>query len=273
MKIQRELIDDFKDGATHGKASNMFIEGDTLYSYGHHFPLAVRRDAQEGYDFLINGDSRSVSTSAHQNQCFKLGPQIPFSALNAARIDPHELKVIEATKDEWHSVPDPTPEDPNHHREEHTLGAIVLEHQDRFFLSGLDQNEPWHLGSYFLCELPNNALSVEDAYQSLKPRRVTAWEENPDKPGVLRQGEWFFLPTEYTTRQLPLPTNKNAALLDTDHYVTEMRENQDLYVRGTVKHIPAFRRPQHRRLSLGKVWHIAEKNLAPASWNAVGAVD
>jgi len=32
-----ELANRFKEGATKGKGSNMFIENKTIYSYGHHF--------------------------------------------------------------------------------------------------------------------------------------------------------------------------------------------------------------------------------------------
>ncbi len=50
---QRTLIEKFvKEGRTRGKASNLFIEGNVLYSYGHHFPLLVRMP----WGFLQNGD-------------------------------------------------------------------------------------------------------------------------------------------------------------------------------------------------------------------------
>ena len=96
MKSQAKLIDEFENGAKRGTASSMFIESDTLYSYGHHFPLAIRFEKTDGYQFVVNGDRYSVSTSAHQNQCFGLGPQIPFSALHAARIQPTEMDIENA---------------------------------------------------------------------------------------------------------------------------------------------------------------------------------
>src|SRR3990167_11090978 len=45
-----------------GKSGNMFFEGDTIYSYGHHFPIA--RFARPGI-VLFTTKRRSVSTSAH----------------------------------------------------------------------------------------------------------------------------------------------------------------------------------------------------------------
>ena len=40
----------------------MFIEGDTLYSYGYHFPLAKRVEG----GFWVNPDRYSVTTSKQQ---------------------------------------------------------------------------------------------------------------------------------------------------------------------------------------------------------------
>jgi hypothetical protein len=60
----KQIIKAFVSGATKGKNSlgSMFIEGDTLYSYGYHFPLAKR---QEG-GFWVNPDKYSVTTSKQQ---------------------------------------------------------------------------------------------------------------------------------------------------------------------------------------------------------------
>ena len=81
MRKQGDLIKAFEKGATKGTASNMFIEGDILYSYGGHFPLVVRLKNKSNGAFLINGDDYSRSTSQQQSECFHLGPQIPFSAI------------------------------------------------------------------------------------------------------------------------------------------------------------------------------------------------
>jgi hypothetical protein len=54
----------FAAGATGGKGSNMFIEGDTIYSYGYHFKIAKRLGGRE---YLYNSDSYSSSTSQHKS--------------------------------------------------------------------------------------------------------------------------------------------------------------------------------------------------------------
>jgi len=45
------------------RSGNMFFEGDTIYSYGHHFPIArfVKKDV-----VLFNSNSYSITTSGHQ---------------------------------------------------------------------------------------------------------------------------------------------------------------------------------------------------------------
>lgn len=67
------IIRSFVSGATKGKITRhnsftgqthnpLFIEGDTLYSYGHHFPLAKRVEG----GFWVNPAKYSVTTSKHQ---------------------------------------------------------------------------------------------------------------------------------------------------------------------------------------------------------------
>lgn len=61
----KQLAKRFAEGATSGKASNMFIEGDTIYSYGYHFPIAKRLNTNN--IVIVNSNSYSNSTSKHQS--------------------------------------------------------------------------------------------------------------------------------------------------------------------------------------------------------------
>lgn len=65
MVSNRELARRFAQGATKGKGSHMFIEGDTIYSYGHHFPVA-RRHPEAG--FLFNTEGYSNTTARHKRE-------------------------------------------------------------------------------------------------------------------------------------------------------------------------------------------------------------
>lgn len=63
MIAHRDLAELFAEGATDGKGSRMFIEGDTIYSYGYHFKIAkIFRDNL----YLFNTKSYSSSTNRHK---------------------------------------------------------------------------------------------------------------------------------------------------------------------------------------------------------------
>jgi len=53
----------FADGATEGNSKNMYISGDSVYSYGPHFPIARRIDG--GY--VLNSDNYSSTTARHKD--------------------------------------------------------------------------------------------------------------------------------------------------------------------------------------------------------------
>jgi len=56
-----DIAEMFAKGATKGGTKHMFIEGKTIYSYGHHFPIATRT-GKGTYLFTTRGYS---STTAH----------------------------------------------------------------------------------------------------------------------------------------------------------------------------------------------------------------
>jgi hypothetical protein len=54
----------FAEGETTGGTKDLFIEGNVIYSYGHHFPIAIR--FSDG-TIIFNKDGYSMSTSRHKN--------------------------------------------------------------------------------------------------------------------------------------------------------------------------------------------------------------
>jgi hypothetical protein len=314
---QSDLIKRFKHtNKCTGNASNMFIEGSTLYSYGRHFVLAIKQDFGSGVEYLINGDKYSVTTTQHTNACIQtLRPnvQIPFSALSSARIDPKKLKIIDNRPDQyWYTCsvcgknekehpirPDEYTFSPDgnqplydfcndlegneaNHVYHHILGAVLLENDGKFYLSGMDENEKVRR-SYFLCQLPKAVKTVTEAYDSLQPDEVK--QALADGLPVKRQGDIFFVPSKLKT--IDIKNNHTSLnevgkalsspwpmLYDTNHMAREGRLFfGDWFVRGSVRHIPAHRKPDHSPINLGEVWHVAVKNLALAAWSAVGNVD
>lgn len=53
----------FADGAFEGSSNNMYIDGDSIYSYGPHFPIAKRTPG--GY--IFNSDDYSPTTARHKS--------------------------------------------------------------------------------------------------------------------------------------------------------------------------------------------------------------
>jgi hypothetical protein len=64
MVSNSDLAYDYAHGTEKGKGSNMFIEDNVIYSWGHHFPMAVRLS---NGSYLFNTDKYSKSTSDHQS--------------------------------------------------------------------------------------------------------------------------------------------------------------------------------------------------------------
>ena len=63
----RDLAVRFANGATEGKGSNMFIAGDTIYSYGYHFEIAKRIERNGATAYLFNSERYGSTTSQHQS--------------------------------------------------------------------------------------------------------------------------------------------------------------------------------------------------------------
>lgn len=90
--------------------------GDTLYSYGTHFPLVkLLRDGKGNPRlFLLNGDRFSVTTARHQSIARDVVARvrddvpsvvIPFAALDAAGIDHATLELVDDEPERHETIP------------------------------------------------------------------------------------------------------------------------------------------------------------------------
>jgi hypothetical protein len=211
-----KLIDQFLSNplGCRGEAGGnrrMFAEGPVLYSYGYHYPAAVRT-ADGGA--LVNGD-RSTHTTERQKRLITARAAdlkvksaiVPFSALAAAGIGedfsrgrgPWPGEIKQARAEGFMEYPEPTAEDPDYARYEHILGASLIyfpgtadnEEAAGVYLSAFDEAEPIRLFPYFLCKIPGSPSTINKALKALKPAEITRVEKKGAK--VFRQGEWFFV--------------------------------------------------------------------------------
>ena len=88
----------FADGRTDGSSRNMYIDGDTVYSYGAHFPIAKRIPG--GY--IFNSDDYSASTSKHKRTVWghihkDILWELPGCNTNSA-LEVYACRVLEAMK-------------------------------------------------------------------------------------------------------------------------------------------------------------------------------
>lgn len=137
-----------------------------------------------------------------------------------------------------------------------------------YFLSGFDANEARL--SYFFCELPPKVRpnTVTEALEALKPSAVKIAEQIGRD--VKRQGDIFAIPMPGTTlrelKQKGARVEKRGNLLGTNHVATEVAYvGNQTWARGTISHAPANRRPDHARLTIGREWHLIQKNTVPTT--------
>jgi len=73
-------------------SGNVFTIGDTIYSYGTHFPMAMRISTKEDLTvYLVSTRSYSVTTSSHQNM---VRCAIPSDGTLIIPLDPHLWELV-----------------------------------------------------------------------------------------------------------------------------------------------------------------------------------
>ena len=289
-----------KESSGTSNHSIYFYDHQVIYSYGNHFPLAVRIETpyMKNEFFVCNGDKYSVTTTNHQTKLFrelsKSYSIIPFSMLKSAK-DSEEIafngdiidfikniKIMDRTYDRWMA----TGRFNRNHEEitEHILGSTLFKIGDKTLLSGIDSGEekigPGRMrkGKYFLTLLKDNPKSIDSAFESMKPRSVK--KTIAKYSSIKRQGEWFFIPVEFPdciklTDMLDNAKPKdrfNKYYIGTSingrkpHHVASkgMKYKGNEYVIGIVRHIEG----DHRQVKLGNEWHRVVRNRQIISWSA-----
>lgn len=129
--MQRALDPDVHPLPTEG---NVYSEGDTIFSFGSHFPMAIvmRQKLNDSYSrhirptvgeprwVLVNGDRYSATTSKHQALVRGVIEEseldymiVPFSALEAAGINRASIEPLEVRPDRTEEIHRSSPDEPH----------------------------------------------------------------------------------------------------------------------------------------------------------------
>jgi hypothetical protein len=302
-----------KDRQHYRKGAKVFFEYDTLYSYGHHFRLAVKTRAG---GFIVNADRYSRTTDKHTSITIynapERTPQIPFTALERAHINVKDIVVIDKTADTWEKR---QVEDGNggiKTIEVHHLGACLFMHRGAFYLSSLDNASRGR--QYFLVQLKHGADSVTEALKQISGLTKEDFEAY-ERGEIKRQGEYFFIPVGSTAELKELMKQNGIKRVLKPRYEIlfggewiqygDIEKGIDLghriyhqntpsrsphiardYLNGGIPEetsngevLPAIfvrgtvRHPEHDMLRLGETWHKVHLNDVVDSWSATGRVD
>ena len=301
-------VNEESESGRNGNESIWFENLDAVYSYGKHFPLAVRLESGK---YLVNGDNYSITTSQHQSELFGIVPnrrrvEVSFSALREIDSDLgttgwhsryhidniKRIKIVDYTADDYidtgrlDKYGDPV--------YEHVLGAALLEYEGRQFYSGIDETGNGH--QYFLTELVDSDLhTVDEGLESMKPgliKEIERGEHDRYTGKVKRQGEWFFAELTDEFEETLMKRVKEEDIEIQKLYFLEGREGgtghhkttrgfKDMfhqYVRGTVRH----QEGEHEMLRLypetgvaqrDRKWWKAVENRQVQSWSINGDID
>ena len=162
----------------------------------------------------------------------------------------------------------------------HTLGDSVIRVKERFYLSSVDETG-YGAGMYFLAELATDRAptSLEDALNALKPPAVREAEARGSN--ILRQGEWFAIPTMLLTSELMRDVERGVAAYRQNHVLGNDGHHQleetviyragdrkgQVFARGVLKHTEN----EHFDLDLGTIrWYQIVHNIQGASYTLTG---
>lgn len=293
---------------------NVFADGNFLYSYGRHFPLASYLGEREGrHLFLKNGDKYSDSTTHHQgitsHHC--PGPTVSDRGLAAFGIKFEDVTFDHilhwqdgfykyVCKDqmtglyyedreasvEW-TPPQVGGFCPYKTDRPPALkwpisgfwsvkGATVIQWKRGFYLCAIDETRPYTYHAVW--KLGRKPVSIQDAFDSLKPALVLGAERNG--LNVKNMGKWFFIPTGMDDKALAKKVGETQKWLkqnstnfalperekDCDYrYVARKYFNyDDIFVRGRVTHrysgtsyTDGSLTNRYKSVNLSYEWHLA----------------
>jgi hypothetical protein len=309
----QQVIENFIKEGKGGRGTNMKATDDMLSSRvpsrqfawrtreSMEAPLAVRL---EDGSLLANGAALSWPMRRHQRQVLRSLEDahasfgvVPFHSIVAAWTDGEqddwdqapiaisdlqkEVGIVVPSKGErWSQVKVKDKYGRTKTRSLHTLGDSVIRVKERFYLSAVDETGQG-AGMYFLAELASDQApaSLQDAFNALKPAVVR--EAEAQGANVLRQGEWFAIPTMTLTSELMRDVERGVAGYRQNHVLGKDGHHQleeaviyragdrkgQVFARGVLKHT----NNEHWDLDLGTIrWYQIVHNIQGASYTLTG---
>lgn len=270
-------------------AGNMYFVGDTLYSYGSHFILALK--TKQG-KYLLNGDTYSVTTSGHQSEVRSYAPGnspiIPFSALYAMiqqrtknltgyydrDKELRNINILDITEDTWTTETRTDKNGNPYEAQIHHLGASLIQYRNKTYISSIDNTGKGY-NTFFIVQLKNNVDTVEEAYRELASKLTDKQYQDYLEGTIKRQGEYFFIPTKNITtkflKSIKVKVKHNVDLSKGKGNAHTAKDyckiGKDIMVARSIRH------DEHKMVSLKDIWHNVIKNTAKQSWSASGNVD
>ena len=95
MISNRQAIENWLTGKSKARSQNIYYKGDTIYSYGGHFPMARKYPKRliKGEPIaLVKSDKYSVTTSRHQFQTGHALFRAGYHTLEVASVDIKDVK-------------------------------------------------------------------------------------------------------------------------------------------------------------------------------------
>ncbi|OGS36442.1 MAG: hypothetical protein A2293_06600 [Elusimicrobia bacterium RIFOXYB2_FULL_49_7] len=168
---------------------------------------------------LVFGGPRSYSYGQAPAQAIleKAGAiPVPFRVFADANLNLAEAEVVEKAPSETIIISVKTRKNNDWVQEDenrHYVGACLLKVGSEHFLFDIDREELKHkMSNSFIVKLPGAPKTIDEAYASLKPAKVTMAEIGGI--AVQRQGEWFFIHRMDVLPELPEPPKELKALAD-----------------------------------------------------------
>lgn len=224
-----------------------------------------------------------------QTRLSSLNTMIPFTVFDEAQLDLRKLNIVEKASEETLNIKVNNPKYKSWEKEKmqkkgikqffiekrHFTGACLFEIEGKYFLFDLDRREIQHkIFNPFLVEINKPVKSIKEAYNALIPTEVK--EAMLQGKKVLRQGEWFFIPSDLNPKvdtELNWKkkiVNRSFELRAGDNrpnYASKGNEALGL-VTGKVEHSGR----EHASLLL-KSWYKPVANTSMKSWQISGQID